>query len=305
MAASTLPIRPRPTAGRPIASWTAAALVLAATLALGSWRQGPARPAAVPVPPTATAPPTGPVGPPAWPAGRMEGEPAKRVLLAALREADAHLDRAAGYTAILTRRERIRGALGPEQTIALKIQHEPFGVYMRFLAPKAGKEAVYLEGAHDNKLVAHNGDWTRRLIPRLTVDPTDPIALRDNRHPITDAGLANLVGKLVRYREHDLVDPHAVTVLDRVVDAAGRPWLYSLHTHPTRVPERPFARVEVWYHPDTFVPHRIASYEWPDPGHEGDLLLAETYRYDDVNLDADLTALDFDPANPDYAFRRY
>jgi hypothetical protein len=33
--------------------------------------------------------------------------------------------------------------------------------------------------------------------------------------------------------------------------------------------------------------------------------LAERYLYENLDLDADLTALDFDPANPEYAFHRY
>ena len=65
------------------------------------------------------------------------------------------------------------------------------------------------------------------------------------------------------------------------------------------------ARVEVLYDPDHHLPLRIHSYDWPEPGHEGDLQLAESYIYKDLQLDAVLTALDFDPANPNYGFHRY
>jgi hypothetical protein len=37
----------------------------------------------------------------------------------------------------------------------------------------------------------------------------------------------------------------------------------------------------------------------------GDLQLAERYCYEDLKLDVTLTALDFDPANPDYGFHRF
>ncbi|HEU5115651.1 MAG TPA: DUF1571 domain-containing protein [Isosphaeraceae bacterium] len=33
--------------------------------------------------------------------------------------------------------------------------------------------------------------------------------------------------------------------------------------------------------------------------------MAEQYEYDDLNLNAPLTDLDFDPANPDYDFKRF
>ena len=240
-----------------------------------------------------------------WPDGRLEGEPAKRLLLEVLK-ADRHrLEAVAGYTVTFRKQERLRGKLGPLQTLAMKVRHEPFSVYLKFLAPKAGKEVVYARGRHDDKVIAHNGDWTRRLIPRLAVRPTDPLALADSRHPITDAGLLNLVDKLVAFRELDLLDPEAETILDRNTDAAGRTWLRSRHFHPHQTPERPFARIEVLYDPATKLPMSITSFDWPAPGHTGDLLLAEHYDYADLDLGAELSDRDFDPANPDYAFSRY
>ena len=69
----------------------------------------------------------------------------------------------------------------PEQTLAMKVRNRPFAIYLKFLAPKAGKEVVYAEGHHDNKVIAHNGDWTRKLVPRLAVAPDS--AARPGRHP--------------------------------------------------------------------------------------------------------------------------
>jgi hypothetical protein len=143
------------------------------------------------------------------------------------------------------------------------------------------------------------------LVPRLAVPPDHPLALVDSRHPITEAGIANLTTRLIHYRRMDLGDPEAETVLDRVTDPQGRTRPRSVHTHPHQNPDRPFARIEVLYDPETFFPIDIRNYEWPGPGQTGDLLLAEHYLYEDLDLDASLTALDFDPANPDYAFHRY
>lgn len=269
---------------------------------------------AVPIPasvtPPVNAPPLQAAAPPPpaapqWPADGLSGVAAKQLLLEVLLTCKVRLDRVAGYTATFRKQERIRGRLGPEQTLAMKVRHRPFAVYMKFLAPKAGKEVVYAEGQRENQVIAHAGDWTRRLIPRLAVGPTDPLALADNRHPITEAGLANLADKLIGFRRLDLTDPDAVTVLDRTADPDGRPWLRSLHTHPHQKPERPFARVEVLYDPETWLPLRITSFDWPAPDHQGDLDLAERYAYDDLELDAPLDDLDFDPANPAYAFTRF
>ncbi|WP_435019428.1 DUF1571 domain-containing protein [Tundrisphaera sp. TA3] len=239
---------------------------------------------------------------PAWPDGRLEGEPAKTLLLAILDRAAARLARHEGYTATFRKQERIGGELLPEQTLAMKLRNRPFAVYFKFLAPRPGKEVVFAEGHHDNKVIAHNGDWTRRLVPRLAIDPGSSLALADNRHPITEAGLLNLTNRLVAFRRMDLQDSDAGTILDRTED--GR-WLRSVHTHTIPNPERPFARVEVLYDPTTMYPAQISSYDWPKPGQGGDLLLAERYAYENVRFDPTPTAADFDPANPDYAFHRF
>lgn len=246
-----------------------------------------------------------PTGPPTWPDSRIEGKPAKELLLATLQAVAASLETVEGYTTTLRRRERIGGKLGPEQTMMLKVRNRPFAIYLKVLAPKAGKEVIYAEGHHENKMIAHAGDWTRRLIPRLAVAPDSAIALADNRHPITDAGLVHLTRRLVNFREMDLVDNHSETILDRAPGPDGRPWPRSIHLHPKPDDGRPFARVEILYHPESFLPMEIFNYDWLPGGQPGELPLAESYRYADLVLNAPLTALDFDPANPDYEFARY
>jgi len=251
-------------------------------------------------------PPAPPLAKLEWPAARLDGQPAKSRLLDLLLSARRRLDRVRGYTATFRRQERIGGKLGPEQVLRLKSRPDPFAIYLKFESPQRGKEVVFARGRHDDKLVAHSGDWKDRLIPRVKLDPRGALALADSRHPITEAGLVNLTDRLLGYRRLDLSDPGAVTVLDRVVDPDGAPRLQSVHTHPVRKPDRPFARVEVLYEPETFLPLQISNYDWPEPGQAaGEPRLAERYGYQGLDLDATLTDLDFDPANPAYAFSRF
>jgi hypothetical protein len=177
--------------------------------------------------------------PPSWPEGRLEGEAAKKLLLDTLLAVEARLETVEGYTATLRKQERINGTLGPEQTLAMKVRHNPFAVYFKFLAPHEGKEVVYAEGHHENKVIAHTGGVARFLVPRLAVPPTHPLVLADSRHAITEAGLANLTKKLIDFRRMDLEDAEARTVLDRTTDLNGRSWLRSIHTHPHSHPPSP------------------------------------------------------------------
>lgn len=260
-----------------------------------------AKPATTPKPQAETRP----EGPPPWPEGRLEGAPANQLLLDMLLVVAKRLDAIDGYTATFHKQERLKGVLGPDQTMAMKVRQRPFAVYLKFLAPHPGKEVVYAEGHRDNKVIAHSTGVSRWLVPRLAVPPDHPLALAETRHAITEVGLSNLTAKLIGFRRLDLTDPEAVTILDTTTDNAGRRWLRSVHVHPRKASARPFTRVEVLYDPETRFPLRISNYDWPDAGHKGELLLAERYAYDDLNLNAPLSALDFDPANPAYAFHRY
>jgi hypothetical protein len=242
--------------------------------------------------------------PPAWPNERTEGAGAKKILLATLIAVGERLNEVDCYTATFRKQERLHGTLGPVQTLAMKVRQKPFAIYLKFLAPKPGKEIVYAEGHHENKVIAHSPGVAGWLVPRLAVAPDHPLALAESRHAVTEAGIANLTKRLIAFRELDLDDPEAVTILDRTTDEHGQERLRSIHTHPRRNADRPFARVEVLYDPETRIPVDIRNYDWPEPKHRGELELAEHYHYDDLNLNADLSALDFDPANPDYAFRR-
>jgi hypothetical protein len=248
---------------------------------------------------------TAPKGPLAWPDRPLDGTPAKTLLLESLIDAGKRLSHVEGYTATFRKTERLHGVLGPEQTLAMKVRHHPFAVYFKFLSPNEGKEVVYAEGHHDNKVIAHSTGVSRWLVPRLAVPPDHPLAMAETRHSITEAGLSNLTARLTEFRRLDLEDQDAVTILDRVTDEDGRQWLRSIHKHEIRSPSRPFVHVEVLYDVDTRMPLKISNYDWPEPGHDGQPVLAERYAYENLNLDAPLSALDFDPANPAYAFHRY
>jgi hypothetical protein len=241
----------------------------------------------------------------AWPDETLSGIEAKQLLLDVLLAAEERLSAVPGYTATLRKQERLKGKLGPEFEVELKVRHEPFAVYMRFIEPETGKEVVYAKGRYDDHLIAHAGGVARALVPRLKVKPDSALALAGNRHPITDCGVLNLTRKLIRYRRWDLEDDDAGTILDRVTDGSGETFLRSIHTHTVPHPDRPFAYVEVLYDPETKLPVSFAGHDWPDTPGDETPPLGERYVYEDMNLAAPLTDLDFDPANPAYEFHRF
>lgn len=240
-----------------------------------------------------------------WPSERLDGLEAKRVLHRVMLDTGKRIDRVSGYTALFHKRERIDGKLGPMETMRIKVRSRPFSVYLKYLDPSRGKEVIYVAGKRDNKLIGHYGGASRMLLPRIVVPPDHPVALASSRHPITDAGLAHLIQKLIKFRNIDLADDRAVTILDWGSDFKGRTRPRSLHRHPAPDGVHLYAEVEIFYDPETYIPYQITNFGWREGNDDGPLPLVEMYRYDDLAFDVPLSDLDFDPANPAYEFRRF
>ncbi len=244
-----------------------------------------------------------------WGQERVDGDLGKRQLLDTMRIVQSRLNQHDGYTSIFRKQERIKGKLTAEQTLYSKVRRDPFAIYLKFLKPSAGKEVVYSTGRFDGHMIAHETGLARRLLPRLKVAPDSMLAMAENRHPITSAGLFKLVDKLVNYRELDMEDGLAETILDWHADAQGVVRPRSIHLHKEYRPERPFAYVEILYDPETYLPYQFLGYDWPtDPAVAivpENLELGERYVYEDIRFDVRLTDLDFGPSHPDYEFTRF
>jgi hypothetical protein len=241
---------------------------------------------------------------PPWPVERLEGRQAKELLLRTLQAVDRAFGKVRCCTMTFRKQERIGGKLQPEQTYFLKVRHNPFAVYMKSIQPVAGRELIYAEGHFDNQVIGHPPGLARLLVPRLKVPPDSPLILAESRHPMNEAGLVNMIRKMIRFRQMDLQDPDSITILDRTTSPDGRQWLRSTHVHPLDQAERPLVETVVLYDPTTRLPLRFTGFDRPTAG-QAEKPLGERYSYDDLILDAPLSAADFDPANPDYAFHRF
>ena len=214
------------------------------------------------------------------------------------------------YSALMTKRERVGGKLLDYQYYLAKIRHEPFSVYLRFLAPPdlKGREVIYVAGRNDNKLLAHEPAGKKgvlgvvgNLIGTASLAPNSALAMMANRYPITEIGMLNLTRKLVEVGENDMRHHEADAKYygnAKVNDRACEAWVF---THPVRRDYFRFHRAEVFIDKELNLPIRYASYDWP--AKEGDSpVLLEEYTYSKIKLDNGFTDLDFDPKNPQYEF---
>ncbi len=213
------------------------------------------------------------------------------------------------YTAILVKRELVGNQLSEPNFMKIKIRNErnfethstPFSVYLKFLKPRdvSGREVIWVKGANQNKLIAHETGLLG--LKRFYLDPAGMIAMKGNRYPIYDAGLENLVVKLIEKAERDRAagDCHVSYTNGAMIN--NRSCTLIEVVHPERKQPYEFYKAKVYIDDELNIPVRYAAYDWPlAPGQNPPLL--EEYTYINVRLNVGLTDRDFDPNNPEYKY---
>lgn len=234
-------------------------------------------------------------------------DPVLRIAYDALRRFEATVD---DYTGIIIKRERIGGTLSGEARMEFKILAQkkegdkvvrPLNAYLKFSDPwvARGREVIWAENANDGKLVAHEGGL--KNLVRISLAPTDTLAMLGNKYPITDIGIGKLVEKLIEKGERDRkIGPCQVRIEEgfKVGDVPCQK-IEVVHADPD--PRFDFHKAEIFIDPARMIPLRYAAYLWPEkPGAPPPL--EEEYTYIDVKLNVGLKESDFDPNNPAYNY---
>jgi len=235
-------------------------------------------------------------------AAETSAEETLRRALDLARESLQVLEQVKDYTATFVKRERVGGKLLDEEVMLLKVRHRPFSVYLKHLAPPRlkGQEAIWVQGANDDKLIAHGAGILSLFTVRL--DPESPLAMQGNRYSIRHVGLKHLLQELLQlYEEHrDQLLQCRVRLLEEQVD--GIDCLVLEVRAPRRWEDFPWAMARVYLDRNKRVPIRYEAYDWPTDGQK-ELPLLEHYYYKDLKLNVGLTDKDFDPKNEEYGFR--
>jgi Protein of unknown function (DUF1571) len=207
------------------------------------------------------------------------------------------------YTATVVKQERYAGQLKPAQVCDIKMRNRPFSVYMKFIAPEdvKGQEALYVDGANDNKLIGHAGSGVRALVGSVWLDPTGTLAMLGQRYPITNMGIANLIKKLIEVGQHDRQYGECYVWRNDNAKVGDRPCISITVMHPTRRSQFIFHIARIFIDKERMVPLNYEAYDWPEHPDEPPLLL-ERYTYTNLKLNPGLTDADFDPHNPEYNF---
>ena len=221
-------------------------------------------------------------------------DPAAVAVLEAMEPAYA---RVSAYTARFIRQEVVGGRLRPREEALLKFQR-PHRFYLRWIAgPPAGREMLYPAGAEGRVLVHEPGMMTGLFTAVL--EPDSAHVLRESRHPVTDIGIGRLVTLILDNARRALRDGE-LEILERGVRTEGLAQERRLELVFPRAPQAGYYahRALVSVDVQTRLPVTATIF---DAGGR----MIEDYAYRDVRLNPPLTALDFDPANPEYRFPRW
>jgi hypothetical protein len=208
------------------------------------------------------------------------------------------------YTCTFSKRERIQGRLTPLHVLSMKVRTQPRSIYVRFQQPAAGREAIYIAGQNNGKVLAHDVGLNKLLAGTLRLDPTGSRAMQDNRHPITEAGIGPLLTTLETRWSSELDPTESVVDIRTGQKRNGRPCKMIETTHPCRQPEYMFYRVRLFIDDQIGLPIHFEAYDWPATA-QTPAELMEEYSYKDIKLNVGLSDRDFDVSNADYAFGRF
>ncbi len=236
-------------------------------------------------------------------ADTVADEPVARALRT-IKECQAEFETVADYTCKFYKRERIRGRLTPLHVMEMKARTQPKSIYFKFEEPYKGREAIYVEGRNEGKVLAHDVGFTKFLAGTLELEPTSARAMAENRHPITDAGIGALIDIVSRRWTAELSPDESILVFDENMTIGPRRCLMVESIHPRRCDQFLFYKVRLFIDSELNLPIRFEGYDWPrEEG--GSPELVEEYSYIDLKLNVGLGDADFDSANRLYSFGRF
>jgi hypothetical protein len=135
-----------------------------------------------------------------------------------LAESRRRLDALSSYQVKMNHQERVGDTLNPAEDVILSIRRNPRAVRLEWTeGPHKGREVLYAADGKDALMHVRMGG-PLSAVPRLSMAPDSPLALRNSRHPITEAGFDTI---LQRMEEGARQQSSRVPNADRIV-YAGR-----------------------------------------------------------------------------------
>jgi hypothetical protein len=125
--------------------------------------------------------------------------------------------------------------------------------------------------------------------------------MTDNKYPITDIGMENLLKKLIEVAELDMKHGEVEVKTFEGTKINGRVCTCLQTVHPVPRDHFRFHIARIYIDDEHQLPIRYESYGWPQTADAKPPLLEE-YTYLDLKLNVGFADRDFDSTNPSYNF---
>lgn len=223
-----------------------------------------------------------------------------------LSDGERFINRFNAYTVKFHREERINGDMKCPQSIELKVQHEPhFAVYMKWLSGQKGQQVLYSDAYEDRCMVVKFGGF-KRMLPALKLEPESSLAMAESRYPVTEAGLGGMIRQLKGHRERDIKRNHGLTCT-RLENQqfAGQDCYCFLLKYDSPEISKVYRKSLMMIDCENHLPVMVRNFTWSaDANLEGEQLdavtMIEDYSFTDLQIQAEVVALDFSRENPRY-----
>ena len=209
-----------------------------------------------------------------------------------LAKSRASYEKVSDYRCLFHKKELIRGKLREERAILLKFK-KPASFYLKYTEGKnAGVEAIYVEGKYNDELEVHLSGLLSFI--SLGIDPRGSLALRNNRHPIMEAGTGHILQLIEKNYRMAQGDKESRITFEGESVADGEKALLFKGIFPKGKGYYGHT-VLVWFDRSLLLPVKITVYGWDNE-------FLEEYSFKEIKLNVGLTERDFDKANPEYHF---
>ena len=252
------------------------------------------------------------VQPQAGAPGEVRGQRALLMNLLLLEHGRHKLAQIPSYTATFYKNELVGGSMTGAQVMQLKVRHEPFSVYMKWMIGDKGRELLYVNGQNSGDMLVKVGGWKGKMLPALKLNPTGSVAMNAARYPVTKLGLLELTSELIAYRRKDLENYRGLDC--RMVDDQklnGRKcYCFVLQYENPKVSEL-YRKTILYIDHELCLPVSIKNYSWPSDEQKkltgtkfDEATLIEQYAYTKIRLTEKLADAEFDRKNKNYRFAR-
>jgi hypothetical protein len=201
------------------------------------------------------------------------------------------------YTAVFTKTELVNGRM-VKQTMDMKFRAKPFSVYFKYRSGQGqGRQAIFVEGKFGNKLVVKEANGIGALAGRLTFDLNDRTVMAENRYPVTNVGIGNLLKTaLTVWERESKLEAAEVDVQFFPNAKLGELPVEAVQlTHRKPLRDVKYHMSRVYFDKETKLPVRAERYAWPRQNGEKPPLV-EDYMYTNLKTNVNLTDAHFDPA---------